>query len=190
MRPGLAWAAGLAAVCLSACGSGAVIPIAGPPRPVNAGLVPASLGVDTQGVAMTVEEYVPARVQFARAGASSLVSQGRLWQVHRGSVLVGTLEIATVKEAVDVDSLAQRSTIVQGVLPGAFLTLGVDGFSVAASSVGDEVLYVWFAPNLFEVLQLKGANLVPESMLAQVIRYQRDRGLTPLPGGGRATSTA
>jgi len=183
MAVGLAVAAG----ALSSCASDNVV-LSGALRPVDTRLAPLDLGADASGVEYTLAEYTKARAQFAHGGPASLVSDGRMYEIHRGSVLIGTLEIATVKQPVDLSSEATRSSIVNGVMIGAYLNLNVDGFAVASSSVGNESLYAWFAPETFEVLQIRGSNLSPEAILAAIVSYQRTQGLKPLPGGGRVTS--
>lgn len=158
------------AIGLAACGSGTT-KIAAPAR-VPDGLVPATL---TDG--LNLSEYAAGRNAFARAGADSLVADGRVWELRRGATLVGALQISTVKPDVSVAKSSDRKAILDGVMQGtAVETIDVDGVRVASSTAADKTLFLWFGPGRFEVLQLKGTKVVPETILRQIIDFQRGRG--------------
>ncbi len=156
------------ALALSACGGGSSTKLAAPAR-VPDGLVPTTLN---DGISLF--EYAPGRKAFARAGASSLVADGRVWELRRGATLVGTLQISTVKPDVSVAKPDDRKAILDGVMTGtAVETITVAGVRVASSTAADKTLFLWFGPQRFEVLQLKGAKVNPESIVQQLIAFQR-----------------
>ena len=87
-----AWLVALV-LLVAGCGGGATLKAAAPAA-VDPSLAPPVLA----GQGLTLSEFLPARASFAKAGATSLVSDGRLWQLRQGSNLVGTLQISTVKQ--------------------------------------------------------------------------------------------
>jgi hypothetical protein len=162
----------------AACGSGRSTVIARPAA-VPTNLVPTTLPSLPD---FSLSEFAPARASFAHVGASSLVADGRLWQVRRGASLVGTLQISTVKPDVSVTKASDRNAILAGVMTGiSYETVDIAGISVAVSTSVDKSLYLWFGPGLFEVMQLKGSQLDPEQVVTGVIQYQEAKaGLTPV----------
>jgi len=161
-----------AALVLAACGSASPGGRLVAPDAVPTELVPPTLEGN-----LTLGEYLPGRQAFAQAGPASLVSDGRLWAIRRGETLVGTLQISTVKRDVSVTSPRDHQAILDGVMTGiSYQTVDVGGIKVAASSSADRTLYLWFGPKLFEVLQLKGTRVDPDSVAADVISYQLSTG--------------
>jgi hypothetical protein len=164
--------AAVAALAVGACGS------ASPSgRLVAPDAVPTELAPPTLEGNLTVSEYLPGRQAFAQAGPASLVSDGRLWAIRRGETLVGTLQISTVKRDVSVTNPRDHQAILDGVMTGiSYQTIDVGGIKVAASNSADRTLYLWFGPKLFEVLQLKGTKVDPDTVAADVISYQLSTG--------------
>jgi hypothetical protein len=172
-------AVGLAA---SACGRGSPSGAASHVAEVGTDLAPATLEPG-----YTLSEFPKARAELARVGPKALIGDARLWQIMRGDILVGTLQISAVKPKVRLDHRQQRTRILNGVIPGASVSLQMQGFSVATSKIGQQILYVWFGAGTFEVVQLKGKDLKPEEILQQIVGFQTAHGLHPLPEGGIAT---
>jgi hypothetical protein len=158
-------------VALAACGGGTA-QVAAPAR-VSDALAPKILG---EGV--SIGEYLPARTRFARAGASSLVADGRVWAIRKGQTLVGTLQASTVKSDVDLSRAADRKQVIDGVMTGArYDTIYVGKLKVLSSTAADHALYLWFGPGLFEVLQVKAGKVVPDDVAGDIIEYQLSSGL-------------
>jgi hypothetical protein len=158
-------------LAVAACGNGAA-PLAAPAR-VDDALAPKILG---EGV--TIGEYAPARARFAKAGASSLVADGRVWAIRKGQTLVGTLQASTVKNDVDLTKAADRKQVIDGVMTGArYDTIYVGKLKVLSSSAADHTLYLWFGPDLFEVLQVKAGKVAPDDIAGDIIEYQLSSGL-------------
>jgi len=163
--------AGLAAAALSSC--------AAAPRQVAAAVkVPLALVPPGLGSSLTLAEYPGDRKAFANAGKDSLVYDGRLWEIHDGHLLVGTLQIATVTPDISLTNSSDRSEVLSGVLDGVSpTTISQDGVEVAVTSAPQRTLFVWFGRTVFEVLQLDDARVNPEQVLGQVISYQLQTGL-------------
>ena len=173
-RLSAALVAGLA-LGLSACGS--------PAPKLVAAKVPLSLIPATLPGGLNLAEYPQDRKAFANAGKDSLVADGRLWEIHQGHLLVGTLEVATVVSDVSLTDKSDRSQILNGAMIGAVpVSINVDGVGVAVASAPQRTLYVWFGHSVFEVLQLDDQRIDPEKVLGAVISYQQGTGsLNPLP---------
>jgi hypothetical protein len=156
------------------CGSSKLPP---PPPAVPVDLVPASLPPD-----LGLEEFADARKAFADAGTSSLVADGKLWQIRRAATLVGTLQISTVRNDVSTAKPRDRRDILAAVMTGAsYETVDVGGVAVARASRADKTLFVWFGANLFEVLQLKGTKVDPDAVVNALLTHQlADGRLTPV----------
>lgn len=167
--------AGSSALGLAGCGSA-------PPKLVAA-KVPVSLVPPTLPGGLNLTEYPSDRMAFANAGKDSLVADGRLWEIHQGHLLVGTLEIATVISDVSLKDKADRAQILDGAMVGAApVSINVDGVGVAVASAPQRTMYVWFGHSVFEVLQLDDQRIDPEKVLNDVIGYQQGTGrLSPLP---------
>lgn len=172
MRRPLTWL--LACALLAGCGE---VPLPPPPAAVPVELVPASLAPD-----LGISEFAGARSAFADAGETSLVADGRLWEIRRAATLIGTLQIATVKDDVSTADPEDRSDILAAVMTGAsYETVDVGGVAVARASRADKTLFVWFGTNLFEVLQLKGTKVDPDAVVAGLITHQLGQaGFTPV----------
>ena len=156
---------------LAACGSGGGSALV-EPASVPTGMVPATLG---EG--LIVQEFSPARARFASAGESSLVADGRVWEIRRGQTLVGTLQVSTVKPDVSVADKSDRKAIIGGVMTGiAYETVEVGNTPVIASTAADKSLYLWFGHDLFEVLQVKSTKVQPDEIAAELIEFQQATG--------------
>ena len=139
--------------------------------------VPLELVPPTLEDGLTVTEYQPGRNAFAQAGPESLVADGRVWAIRRGETLVGTLQISAVKHDVSVQDPKDRKAILQGVMTGTpYETIDVGDLKVAASTSADKNVYLWFGPNLFEVLQVKASKVDPDALAADVISFQQSTG--------------
>ncbi|MEY2425967.1 MAG: hypothetical protein QOI61_1539 [Actinomycetota bacterium] len=163
------------ALSAAACGS-ADAPLTAPARvPMN--LVPTVL---SEGV--TMGEYKPARTRFAKAGETSLIADGRVWAIRRGQTLVGTLQASTVKNDVSLADSDDRKSVIDGVMLGQrYETLFVGDLKVLSSTAADRTVYLWFGPNLFEVLQVKAGKVEPDAVAGDIIEYQLTAGLLTAP---------
>jgi hypothetical protein len=160
----------------------------GTPRPLQAvptALIPASL--EAGGV--TVTEFTGAADGFAQAGDLSLVADGRLYELRRGDVLIGTLEIATLKPKVRLNSRSVQDQIRNQAVNGQLLGIGVEGVPVTVAKSAEKVAYFWFGPQLFELLIIKDPKDQSEPVLRDLIRHQRANGLADVVVDGATTTT-
>lgn len=148
------------------------------PASVPEDIVPKTVSGD-----LTLTEFDPARTTFAKAGPTSLVADGKVWAIRKGETLVGTLQVSAVKPDVSVTKSRDRQAILDGVMTGtSYETIDLGDVKVAASTAADKTIYLWFGPDLFEVLQVKGTKADPDTIAADLIEYQQSTGKL---GGGR-----
>lgn len=176
-----ATAAAVTTAAVAACGGPAKLEA---PNPVNVKMVPATIQGDAEFPTFTLEEYKQGGEKIAKAGARSMVADGRVWEIRRGSVLIGALQVSTLKSKVDIGRDKTRRNITSLVMPGAVQGIKVDGVSVQASKTPDKSLFIWFGNDLFEVLQLKGTGLDAQATLKSIIEFQKPTGQLKLPVPG------
>ncbi len=156
----------VAATLLIGCGDDA--PEVAPPR-VDVALAPAEVG-DLKLYENTAKETLAA---FANAGDRSLASDGRIWELRRADRLVGTLQITTVLEQIDLADESDRRKIVSAVIPGSPLRRRVAGIEVYTFEVDDKATFVWFAQDLYEILQLKDREIDDyEAVVLAILEHQ------------------
>ena len=160
----------IALLVASACGSGdASTTDLGPPARVAEELVPSSLLGEQLSVPLyTGEEGTEA---FADAGDATLVADGKLWELRQGDTLVGVLQISTVKRRVDLGDAGQRRAILS-ILSGGVKRVEILGVTVSFAETEDQVRYLWFGADFFEVLTLKSSKVEPEDVLTDLIEFQ------------------
>lgn len=166
------------AVLVAACGGGSDDNAA--PERVPTDLVPTRLLSDTLGV---IENRDPTTLEtFANAGPTSLVADTRVWEIRRGDRLVATLQMSTVLPKVDLLDEEVRERFAGQLILGQSSRIRSGDVEVFTATVNDKTILLWFASNLFQVMQTKDRELEPEDLLAELIEYQHDKdGWKPLP---------
>lgn len=165
---------------LAACGSGGDEPTAAPPS-VDESLAPAKVGEDLKLYESTAKETVRA---FANVGDSSLVSDGRLWEIRRADRLIGALQLTTVLPDVELTREKTRSAIVSQILPGTSSRIRVGDEEVHTTTVNDKAVFVWFGRDIYVVLQIKDRELDGkyDAIAEEVIAHQvASEAWQPLP---------
>lgn len=169
-----AFAAVMVAVSASACGGDASAGVLLKKVPVD--MVPAELPGTAGDPPLTLAEYAQGARRIDAAGKNSMVVDGKVWEIRRGTTLVGALQVSTLLPKVDLSKPKQREQLASLVLSGAVQRIQVQGVEVVASRTADKVVFLWFGNQLFEVLQMKGAGISPENMLKGILDYQRPTG--------------
>lgn len=163
---------------VAACGSGGGEQVA--PERVPTDLVPDRLLSGTLGV---FENRDPSTLEtFANAGPTSLVDDTGVWEIRRGERLVATLQISTVQSKVDLLDEEVREQFAAKLILGQLGRIRSGDVEVFTATANDKSVFLWFASNLYEVLQTKDRELQPETLLADIIEFQQDKpGWEPLP---------
>ena len=156
------------------CGGGSAAIV--PPKPVPVQIVPSELPGTAGGPTLTVEEYKPGAQRIAAAGARSVVADGRVWQIRRGTTLVAALQVSTVKPRVDLSRAKERDSLAALVVSGSVQRIRASGVEVISARTSDKIVYLWFGDQLFEVLQIKGVGVDPEGMLTSILNFQKPSG--------------
>ena len=105
-----------------------------------------------------------------------MVAHGRVWEVRRGTTLVGALQVSTLKPKIKVGNPKQRQRLASLVVSGTVQRITVAGVEVTAARAADKVVFLWFGNQLFEVLQIKGAGINPETILRDILEFQKPTG--------------
>jgi hypothetical protein len=147
-----------------------------PAKKVPLNIVPAELPGAAGDSALTLAEYKQGAARINKAGGRSMVVDGRVWEIRRGSTLVAALQVSTLRPKVDLSKAEQRSKLASLVVSGSVQKITVSGIEVVASRAADKVVFLWFGNQLFEVLQIKGAGVNPETMLKSILAFQKPTG--------------
>ena len=125
--------------------------------------------------AFVLAEDQKARDAFSKVGPKALVADGRLFAIRDGERLVGTLQLSTMKAKVDLTDDDDRHSVVNNVIPGARETISVGPVPVVQAAGPDKTVFLWFARDMFEVLQLKptkASPFDPEKVLSEIVTFQ------------------
>lgn len=165
-------------VLVAACGG--ATDVSAPPERVPADLVPDRLLDGSLGV---FENRDPSTLKtFANVGSASLVADSRVWEIRRGDRLVATLQISTVKPKVDLLDEELRERFARQLIVGQSNRIRSGDVEVFTSTTDDKTIYLWFATNLYAVMQTKDRVLEPEALLRDLLDHQEDAaGWKPLP---------
>jgi hypothetical protein len=162
------------------CGGGDAVAERAPSK-VALELVPDS--VNDGAFRLTEDEK--AREAFSELGPEALVADGRLFAIRDGDRLVGTLQLSTMKTKVDLTEDDHREKVISNVIPGMRETISVGPVSVIQAAGPDKTVFLWFARNMFQVLQLKptkASPFDPERVLSEIITHQTRQDVwKPLP---------
>jgi hypothetical protein len=166
------------AVFASACAD-APKPLAAPQIPVAA--VPNSVEID--GTALTMQLSSPADVRraFRSVGATSLVEDGRVWELRHGDRLVGLLQLATIGRRADTRKASDRRDMRRQILVGEPTELDFSGVPVYQTTDGALNVFVWFGRQLLGTLTLKGvdAEAVSNELVTQILQDESWPNLPP-----------
>lgn len=167
-------AAGALAVglLLGACGGGGEDVVVAPVA-VEPSLAPAEVqaGERLRLIENTDDATLDA---FANGGETSLMADGRLWELRRAERLVGTLQITTLLPTVDLLDESRRSGIVRGVMAGSGTRVRVGDVEVHANELADRAQYVWFGMDVVQILTVREeGEIEPEAVLRGVLDHQR-----------------
>ena len=119
---------------------------------------------------------------LANAEETTLAADTRVWEIRRGQRLVATLQVSSVLPKVDLLDQDVRDRFVEQVIPGQVSRIRTGDVEVFTTSIDDKTTFLWFGSELFQILQTKDRELVPERLLAAVVAHQHDKeGWVPLP---------
>jgi len=150
-------AAGLLAMLLTTCGGAAGGAASKPAVPAD--LVPAALG------RLHFQREPVAEAQFAKAGADSLVTGGRVYTVRHDDVVEGDVQVERFTSDVDTEDLQDSRTVyctensddcsgdqafkgIQADIGNSrFQRVYVDGWRGYLMTLSDQRIYLWFPPH-------------------------------------------
>jgi hypothetical protein len=177
--------AAVMAMALMTTGCGGHASAAVPVAKVPLDIVPPTLPGPAGDPPMTLAEYKEGAERLNTAGGRSVIADGRVFEIRRGSTLVGALQISTLVPRVDVTSAKQRDHLASLMVSGSVQKVNVSGVEVVVAKTTDKLVLVWFGDHLFEVLQIKGVGIDPLAILKGIIDFQQPSGRLHI-GAGRS----
>jgi len=176
MRRLFALAAAILATATIASGCGSHTATAAPAAKVPLDIVPPTLPGPAGDPPMTLAEYKQGAERLDAAGGRSVIADGRVFEIRRGTTLVGALQVSTLIPRIDVSSPKQRDHLANLMVSGSVQKVSVSGVEVVVAKTTDKLVFVWFGDHLFEVLQIKGIGIDPPTILKGIIDFQRPTG--------------
>jgi hypothetical protein len=178
----------LLALLLGSCGGSATAGV------VGAGL-PAKVAPDALGEITFVREP-KGEAAYARPGAAALVTGGRVFSIHQGDVIQGSLQVAEFKPAYSANHHDVRDGVLQSIGTGHFALTRLGQDRVYTLTLPEQRIFVWYpASGRYYVLMVaRRAYADADSIFASVLAYQRGETsaatvvqvpLDPRRGGGQ-----
>lgn len=168
------------ASALAGCGHGGAAPPAPPPIPAE--VVPSKVAA-SGGLTVQPNTSPEISAAFRSVGPTSLVRDGGVWEVRSGDLLVGALELATLRTRADTRKEADRLAIRRQVFAGEPTELDFFGVPVYEARDGQRTIFLWYGRQVFGVLQLKGTDLDPDAvaneLVTVILQDKRWPGLPP-----------
>jgi hypothetical protein len=139
------------------------------PLPVPLEIVPAAL--PTGALTLHLNDDPDTNDAFKTAGPTSLVGEGKVWEIRDGARLVGAVELATLKRRVNPGVEKDRRAILGQILPGATERIDLAGQPVwtAKADGAAKAIYVFFGAHILGIVQLKGKGIQPSAISADLI---------------------
>jgi hypothetical protein len=164
-------------VVAGACG-GSPKPLAAPPIPTAA--VPARVDA-AGGLVMQPNASQDVQHAFRSVGPTSLVKEGRVWEVRQGERLVGLLELASIGRRADTRKEADRQAMRRQILVGEPAELDFSGVPVYETTDGALSTFVWFGRQMLGTLTIKGvdADAVSNDLVTRILQSRHWPNLSP-----------
>lgn len=112
-----------------------------PPTPLPARLVPA-----TNNDAVTYRPEPVAEAAFRKRGATPVVSQGRVFSVRREGIVLGAVEIGSIRQSLLPREREVRADLIDQLGGGFFELRRLGSHSVYVEQQQDTSLYLWLPP--------------------------------------------
>jgi hypothetical protein len=173
----VAVAVALVLAAAGACG-GKTKPLTAPAIPGAA--VPATVDA-AGGLTMQPNDSRDVRHAFRSVGPTSLVKEGRVWEVRQGDRLVGLLELASIGRRADTRKENDRQALRRQILVGEPTELDFSGVPVYETTDGTLSTFVWFGRQIFGTLTLKGvdADAVSNDLVTRILQSRHWPNLSP-----------
>jgi transglutaminase-like putative cysteine protease len=164
-------AATAAVFLLTSCGAPAMADserIPAPPASFPARILPPGLN------GLAVQEETNAEVAYRKAGSKALVSDGRIFSLHRGGIVKGVLQVEVFKPENSTLDIKLRRGVRLNIGNSHFKNYRVKGMWVGGQDLPDETIFVWFLKELdvFEVLTLRSDVQDQRRLVSDVLTYQ------------------
>jgi hypothetical protein len=159
----------------SGCGSdaGAFVP----PSHLPERLTPSRLG------ALQFQREPGAEAKYKKAGATSLLKEGRVYSIRHGDIVEGSLQVSLFQPDVRSDDARVLAGIEQTIAEGTFEERTVHNQKVNVMRLPDQNIYLWFPPrtNAMSLLVVRHQFRSGDTLMRAVIEYQQGRVPIPVP---------
>jgi hypothetical protein len=150
---------------LSSCGQ--AVDLSATTSALPAKLVPARIGD------ITFVREQPLEKAFARAG--SLVDAGRVFSLHEGPNVQGSLQAAAFKGGLRDRQREVRDGLLANIGAGLFRLTRIGSERIYVMETREQKIYVWFAPTgrYYELMATRSAFTGSDRLFLGVLAYQR-----------------
>jgi hypothetical protein len=122
---------------------------------------------------------------FAKAGSVALVNEGRVFSVHQGDDIQGSVQIATFKPGLDDRENELRRGMLHSIGAGRFELTRIANERVYILDLPEQRMLLWLAPNraYYQLVVSRKAFAQADEMFVRLLAYQRTGSLERIDTG-------
>jgi hypothetical protein len=119
---------------------------------------------------------------YAKAGKAALVDHGRVFSLHQGDEIQGSLQVAAFKPGLDQRDEELRRGVLQSVGGGRFELTRIGTERVYKLEMPEQQMYLWFPPGqeYYELMVGRKAFADADRVFVQLLAYQRSGSTRPV----------
>jgi hypothetical protein len=142
-----------------------------PPSQLPGRLVPSKLG------ALQFQREPSAEAKYKKAGATSLIKEGRVYSIRHDAIVEGSLQVSLFKPDVSPDDPRVLAGIERTIAETTFEERTVHNQKVNVMRLPDQNIYLWFPPrtNAMSLLVVRHQFRSGDTLMRAVIEYQQGR---------------
>jgi transglutaminase-like putative cysteine protease len=119
--------------------------------------------------------------RFRKPRSVALVSEGRVWTIHEGDVIQGSVQISLFKPTVDGQDASVEHQVERGVAGSDFTTVHAGLARLRVVDLPEQRMFVWFPPdrNAMVLVVTRKKFTEADRLVRALLAYQRSIVLTP-----------
>lgn len=119
--------------------------------------------------------------EYAEAGESALVDDGRVFTIHDGAVVQGSIQVVRFKPEVDAQNRSLQRSVESSLGAAGFRTRRFGIVRLRELQLAEQRIVVWFPPdhNVMQLFVLRSEFDRGDALIEAVLRYQQE---LPAPG--------
>lgn len=124
---------------------------------------------------VSIRREPKAEAAFSRAGKEAVVGEGRVYTLHQGTVVQGSLQVGAFKPGLESTRREVRSGVLNGIGEGRFQRARLGGVSVYVMQLPEQRIFLWFSPDgsYYDLLVARSAFADAEQLFSRILAYQR-----------------